>query len=34
LICFVVTVAGVSFFGIGSAFWGLVLGGILWRFKP
>lgn len=34
LMCFVITLSGVTFFGIGSAFWGLVVGGVVWRFKP
>jgi benzoate membrane transport protein len=27
--CFVTTASGVSFFGIGGAFWGLVAGGAM-----
>ncbi len=34
VVCFVVTVAGVSILGVGSAFWGLVAGGLIWRLKP
>ena len=30
LITFLVTASGVSLFGIGSAFWGLVAGGLAW----
>lgn len=30
LVTFLVTASGVSFFGIGAAFWGLVAGGALW----
>jgi len=33
VVCFVVTAAGVSIAGIGSAFWGLVLGAVIYRFK-
>ena len=33
-ICFVVTAAGVSVFGIGSAFWGLLAGLMVHRLKP
>ncbi|MFI6320976.1 benzoate/H(+) symporter BenE family transporter [Nonomuraea sp. NPDC050556] len=29
-VTFVVTFSGVSFFGVGSAFWGLVAGGVVW----
>lgn len=31
LLCFVVTVSGLTLFGVGSAFWGLVVGAVAWR---
>jgi len=39
LITFLVTASGVSLFGIGTAFWGLVAGGLTmlvfnWRVRP
>lgn len=33
LICFVVTLAGVEVFGVGSAFWGLVAGGVIYSLR-
>ncbi|WP_211365820.1 benzoate/H(+) symporter BenE family transporter [Litorivicinus lipolyticus] len=33
LVCFVITASGIAVGGIGSAFWGLVLGGLVYRLK-
>lgn len=34
IVTFVCTASGISLLGIGSAFWGLVLGLLVWRFRP
>lgn len=34
VVCFIVTASGISLFSIGSAFWGLVAGGLMYWLKP